>query len=327
MAQRAQSLLVGLIAVLALVGPAVAPAAVDAQAPDTVRIGVGVDPGYVPWWVADEKGYFKKYNINADIKHFTSGPEMADSAMAGEVDFASAGTATLMPRIARGNLAVLATMSLSASAFKVVAWHTIKSPEDLRGKKVGTVGGSTTDYLWALMAKKYGIPENELQIISIPPPELIPALDRGDIQAFMVWEPWPTRALEISGRDKVKILLSGGDFGYLQHFIVVVNRKLSDAKPDATARVLAALRDALAFTNTNRAEAVKIAATKTHLKPELTAPIVDLYKYSLSLTDEMRAAAKAEEAWMRSKGRIKADPIDWNKTIDSKFYEKAITLK
>jgi len=320
MTQR--SLMVGLIAALALL--CLAPPVV---AQDTVRIATGVDPVYTQWWVAEEKGFFKKYNLKADIKQFTGGPELSDAVMAGDADFASSGTATLMPRIARGNLAVIATISTSPNAFKVAARTSIQSPADLRGKKVGTVGGSTTDYLWAVLAKHYGIPESELQIVSIPPPELIPSLDRGDIQAFMVWEPWPSRAVEISGKDKVRILLSSGDFNYFLNFIAVVNRKFSDAKPDATARVLAAIRDATDFINTNRPEAVKIGAQYSKIKPELAGSIMGFYKYGLSITDAMRTAAKEEEAWMRSKGRIKADPIDWSKTIDPKFLEKSMAIK
>jgi len=316
-----RSFTVGLIAALLLSLPQ------PAAAQDAVRIGTGVDPVYAQWWVAHDKGFFKKYNLNSEIKQFTGGPEMADAVMAGELDFGSSGTATLMPRIARGNLLVIATISTSPDAFKVAARTTIKSAPDLRGKKVGTVGGSTTDYLWTLLAKRYGIPESELQIVSIPPPELIPSLDRGDIQAFMVWEPWPSRAVEISGKDKVHLLLNSGDFGYFLNFIAVVHPKFASANPDGTARVLAALRDATEFINKQRAEAVQIAAKWSRIKPELAAYNMNIYKYALTLSDEMRKTAREEEAWMRSKGRIKADPIDWRRTIDPKFFEKSMALK
>lgn len=325
MTQRFSSILVGLLVALTLALPGPAPTALAAE--DLVRIGTGVDPVYVQWWVAHDKGFFKKYNLRSEIKQFTGGPEMADAVMAGELDFGSSGTATLMPRIARGNLLVIATICTSPSAYKVAARTSINGPVDLRGKKVGTVGGSTTDYLWTVLAKRYGIPENELHLVSVQPPELIPSLDRGDVQAFMSWEPWPSRAVEISGKDKVKLLLSSGDFGYFLNFIAVVNRKFSDAKPEATARVLAALRDASDFINTNHAEAVQIGAQWSRIKPELSAAIINQYKYGLTVTDEMRKAAREEEAWMRSKGRIKGDPIDWSKTIDPKFFEKAIAMK
>ena len=325
MLERTRSRMVSVILALALVSLAMMPSPAAAQ--DVVRIATGVDPVYVQWWVAHEKGFFKKYNLNVENRQFTGGPDAADAVMAGEGDFTSSGTATLMPRIARGNLLVISTISTSSSAFKVAARTTINSATDLRGKKVGTVGGSTTDYLWSVLARRYGIPESELHLLPVQPPELIPSLDRGDIQAFMSWEPWPTRAVDIVGKDKVRILLTSGDFGYFLNFITVVNQKFAEAKPDATARVLAALRDATEFIYANRAEGIRIGAQYSKIKPELAAAIMDQYKYALSVTDDMRAAAKAEEAWMRGKGRIKGDPIDWSRTIDSRFYEKAMAMK
>ena len=66
----------------------------------------------------------------------------------------------------------------------MAALSSIKSLDDLKGKKVGTVGGSSTDYLWVLVAKKLDVPESAFDVVPMPPPELVPSLDRGDIQAF-----------------------------------------------------------------------------------------------------------------------------------------------
>ena len=54
--------------------------------------------------------------------------------------------------------------------------------------------------------------------------------------------------------------------------------------------------------------------------------IINLYRFSLGMTPETEAAAKAEEAWMRSKERLKGEPIDWSKTIDRSFLERAMTM-
>jgi NitT/TauT family transport system substrate-binding protein len=169
-------------------------------------VAVGVDPVFTPWWIAQDKGFFEKHNIKSVLTQFSGGPDIADATMDGEMDIASSGTATWIPRIARGSLLVLATMATSPDAFRMAALNSIKSLSDLRGKKVGSVGGSSTDYLWYLVEQKLKIPESGLQVVGTPPPELVPSLDRGYIDAFFCWEPWPTRALEVSGRDKVHIL-------------------------------------------------------------------------------------------------------------------------
>jgi NitT/TauT family transport system substrate-binding protein len=193
---------------------------------------------------------------------------------------------------------------------------------------VGTVGGSATDYLWSLVAKKLDVPENSLKLVPVTPPELVPALDRGDVQAFFSWEPWPSRAVEVSGKDKVHILASSGDVGYLLHFIIVGNKKFIEAKPDATVRLLAAMRDAIDYMNREHADAVKVGAERNKLSPQMSEKVIGFYKFKLDLSDpKLLETAKTEEAWMRSKERLKGGPINWEKTINASYLEQAIKVK
>ena len=74
----------------------------QARGEDVVRVAVGVDPVYTPWWVAQEKGFYQKHGIKAEITQFSGGPALADATMAGDTDISSSGTATWMPRIVRG---------------------------------------------------------------------------------------------------------------------------------------------------------------------------------------------------------------------------------
>ena len=299
----------------------------QARSEDVVKIAVGVDPVYTPWWVAQEKGFYKKHGIKADITQFSGGPALTDATMAGDTDISSSGTATWMPRIVRGSIVVLGTMATSTRNYGMAALSRIKTLSDLKGKKVGTVGGSSTDYLWHLVAKKLDVADTAFELVSIQPPELIPSLDRGDVDAFFCWEPWPVRAVEISGKDKVHILATSGDVGYLLNFIVAANKKFVEAKPEVTVRVLAALRDAIEYQNGNPPEAVRIGAESNKLKPDMSAFVIGLYKFALGQPPEMAAAAKTEEAWLRAKERLKGDPIDWSKTIDLQYLNRAMAMK
>jgi NitT/TauT family transport system substrate-binding protein len=299
-----------------------------ASAQDKIRVGVGVDPSYTTWWVAQDKGFFAKYGITAELTQFPSGAEIADGVMAGELDFGASGTATWMPRFVRSdNLRLVATQATSTDNFKMAALTSLKTLADVKGKKLGTVQGSTTDYLWALVAKKLNVPESELGITPVPPPELPAALDRGDIQAFFVWEPWPTKAVQISGKDKVHILASSGDVGYFQSFSIVGNKNFIQSKPDVTVRMLAAMRDASAFMKTNRAEAVKITAARNKVPLDIAEYIMGLYNFDIAFGDTIVSGAKVEEAWMRGKERLKGQPINWEKVVDRSYFDKSASVK
>jgi NitT/TauT family transport system substrate-binding protein len=300
----------------------------SALAQDAVRVGVGVDPSFTSWWVAADRGFFAKRNLKVEITQFSGGPDLADATMAGEQDFGSSGTATWMPRFVRSDsLRILCTMATSPNNFKMAALSSIKSLSDLKGKKVGTVSGSSTDYLWALVAKKLGIPESDLDIVGVTPPELVPALVRGDVQAFFSWEPWPTKAVEIAGKDRVHILANSGDVGYFQSFVVVGNKNFIQANPNVTVRLLAALRDATDHLNKDHSDAIKIAAARNKMTPELAEYILGLYNFKLDLADTMVQGARTEEAWMRGKERLKGAPIDWNVVVDRSYFDRAMVMK
>ncbi len=327
MKNRYSAFLSRLIRIIALGGLVAGPWSMAAQAQDLVRVAVGVDPVYTPWWIAQEKGFFKKYNITPEITQFSGGPTLADATMAGEMDIGSSGTATWMPRIVRGGMVILATMATSRDAYRMAARTSIKSLAELKGKKVGSVAGSSTDYLWVLVARKLNVPESGFQVLGMSPAELVPSLDRGDIEAYFVWEPWATRGVEVSGKNKVHILANSGDVGYLLNFVIGANKKFVDAKPEVVTRVLAAIRDAVDFQNKNPGEAARIGGEKNKLKPDGAANVINLYKFSMTITEDMVNAAKTEEAWMRSKARLKGEPIDWSKTVDRRAFDRAMAMK
>jgi ABC-type nitrate/sulfonate/bicarbonate transport system substrate-binding protein len=111
------------------------------------------------------------------------------------------------------------------------------------------------------------------------------------------------------------------------NFIVVVNKAFVAAKPEVVVRILAALREAIDYQNKNPADAAQIGGSRNKLSSDQAASIIKLYKYSLGISDQLTAAATAEEAWMRSKDRLKGAPIDWSKTIDRSYLDKAMALR
>ena len=129
------------------------------------------------------------------------------------------------------------------------------------------------------------------------------------------------------GYGKVHILANSGDIGYDLNFVVVANKRFVDAKPDATVKVLAALRDAINFQSSNPAEAAEISAKKNKVNAAMASYVTGLYKFDLNLTPETRTAAEAEEAWMRGKDRLKGQPIDWSKVINREYLDRAMAIK
>ncbi|MFF1568117.1 hypothetical protein ACFVY1_32165 [Streptomyces sp. NPDC058293] len=64
----------------------------------TVRIAVGVDPSYAPFFLADAKGLWAKHGVHVDLVQFAKGGEGVDALTAGQVQPAgNSETTTIKP--------------------------------------------------------------------------------------------------------------------------------------------------------------------------------------------------------------------------------------
>ncbi|MFX7732008.1 ABC transporter substrate-binding protein, partial [Acinetobacter baumannii] len=76
------------------------------------------------------------------------------------------------------------------------------------------------------------------------PPELPALLARGDIDAYFVWEPWPTLGVQQGGH----ILMTAGDVGYTSTLWLSANANWLAANKEVAGNILKALAEASEIT-------------------------------------------------------------------------------
>jgi NitT/TauT family transport system substrate-binding protein len=130
----------------------------------------------------------------------------------------------------------------------------IKSIADLKGKRVGLFGGpnSATTWLYRLIVHKfYGFDAmKDSKVHFGAPPLLMGMIDRGDLDALLVLDPFITQMLE-SGKYR-----SIAELGKLWRqktnqnpmlVAVTVNETWAKAHPDVVKRFVAGFREALIY--------------------------------------------------------------------------------
>lgn len=73
----------------------------------TVRIGVGIDPAYAPFFVADEQGIFDKHGVDAEVVQFAKGGDAIDAIAGGEIQLAGNSEVTTIGMLPRNDLCAL----------------------------------------------------------------------------------------------------------------------------------------------------------------------------------------------------------------------------
>jgi NitT/TauT family transport system substrate-binding protein len=136
-------------------------------AQERVRAGYSGISGYqVPLWLGVDLGLFKKYGLNLEPILFRGGAESALALTNGEIQF---DIVAPQPHIAAdlsgADIMIIGTY-FNKHTYSVVARAGIKSPQELRGKKIGvlsTVG--LNQIVVATALKHWGIDEKSVTLL------------------------------------------------------------------------------------------------------------------------------------------------------------------
>jgi NitT/TauT family transport system substrate-binding protein len=177
----------------------------------TVNVGQVQLPIFAPLYVADAKGYFKDAGIKLNLQNIKSGQEGVPLASSGQLDVLVAGfSAGMFNAIHTGlNIKVVGSMGVqpgsdepSPSAMivskKLVDSGKYKSLADLRGHKVGALGGvgGTSAYYISMALRTVGLGDKDVTLVNLSSPDIPSAIKNGSIDAAFVSAPFWKMAVD-----------------------------------------------------------------------------------------------------------------------------------
>jgi NitT/TauT family transport system substrate-binding protein len=222
------------------------------------------DLHHLPAFVALEKGYYKEQGLEVEVTGiFKAGPEEMSAFSAHSLDTGYVGEAPVIT--AQANKVVTVKMVAQAnkegSALVVSKYSLIKALGDLKGKVVAIPGHATIqDVLLRMALRQSGIKSTELTIMVLKPPEMLSALRSREIDAFIAWEPYPSKAVT-EGTGKI-ILDSGSIWKDHPCCALIVDQNLIPNREVVKALIRAHLK-AMRFIRDNGEEAKRIGVKYT----------------------------------------------------------------
>ncbi len=278
-----------------------------AWAQTKMTIATGVDPAFSQFYIAQQAGFFTKNGLDVSINTGPSGSAMVPFLINDQInaaygsDLAGVINHNIDPKIvavADGTLLV---------KWESVVGRDIPDLAGLKGKKIGIAKGTGAEIFWIGVMKKYGLTPSDYTVVDIEAPEMIAALERGDISAFAVWEPWPTRAVtSIKG---AKILVDGEGIVKNRNFIYM-NRGWIEKNRDTAERFIKSLCEANDLINTDRPAAAKMVAKFLSMPVSLATELMPKLEYDMFWTDASLVAIKDSEDLLIQRGKMKA-PLNY----------------
>ena len=168
-----------------------------------VKVGLVTWVGYGPFYVAEEKGYFRENNVSLDLERIEGDVERRAAIAAGRLDGIALTLDAMI--VLRGHGIPLKTvMAIDASdgGDGIVAVPAIKTVEDLKGKQIAFPIGLPSHFFLYSVLQEHGMKMSDIRPVMMDADQAGAAFASGKIEAAVTWEPWLSRASEV-GRGHV----------------------------------------------------------------------------------------------------------------------------
>ena len=274
-----------------------------------MSIFIGTTPHFGNVIVGAEKGFFENEGLPVKVTNFASGSTAVDAFRAGQGHLVVAGDMPSLRLWKQGGIGLCAQANYGELSI-IVAKKSINNPADLRGKKVGVLVGSTSEYFAKLYLASGGLDYKDIDVINLRPAEMVTGLVRGDIDAFVIWQPFGWRAVEADSN--AHIVTTGAPYF---HEWEMVNTMPEYAKthPEEIVAFLRGLDRAGKWIPDNSNEAAQIVAKSLRMDDVgIAKRMLEKIDWNIAYTHKFRSD-------MDRIGNFVGIPVDWNKMFDAKF--------
>ena len=215
----------------------------------------------LPVFVANERGLFKKHNLNVTIMDVKGGSQSGQALLAGAVDFALVAIEEVISMNAKGKAVQEVVGGTTRLPFTFIAANKVDLPHakegypavirDLKGLRLGiTSKGSSTDYVMRWLLKDAGMdPDKDAKIINAGlQAEAIAALQSNQIDTYLATDPTTTIATKVKkiARPVLSIFKGEGPSLLTDYMLngLAAQKTYIDSHPEVVKNLYAAIAEA-----------------------------------------------------------------------------------
>jgi NitT/TauT family transport system substrate-binding protein len=308
-------------------GLLLAAAAAHAQ---PLKVAVSRGPVSLPLYVAEANRYFQASGVAVEFVPCTSGLECFELMSSGAADVATAAELVLSLRAdSHPETVLLGTLSSSAHQIKLVARRDagIAKPQDVKGKTVATVMGTSAQYFMSNWLTFHGLGPSDVKLVATTPSDVVQTLATRRADAVAIWEPLASICVQELGGQAAII---ASPRVYTQFFSLLSTRRAVAVKPQALTRFLQALLKAERFIETEPRKARDILRSQLGGSSELADRLMGEQDYHLRLDQAVVTTMRSQVRWARKEKLVASPETDPAMLVDAKLLRalvpQAVTL-
>ncbi|MEU4226693.1 ABC transporter substrate-binding protein [Nonomuraea sp. NPDC026600] len=281
-----------------------------------VRIAIGIDQSFAPFFVAKRQGLFKAEGVDVELVQFAVGGDGVDALATDQVQFAASSDVTSIGKLGQiPAIRALLVYEQSGDYVKVVTRSGITAPEQIKTFAV-VPGLSEVSAVKYLQAK--GIDPASVKFVTAGPPEIPTLVRRGDADAYVLWEPWPTKGVEQGNT----IVSTTGAYGWKYSHWLMTTETWLGAHTDVAAKVARALARGADLVRSKPDVAAADTQQEAKIPLDQTLRAVKEIEFQVrDLTDADLLVYDSIAKFYLDRGKVKTKP-DVKKAVLTGWYAK-----
>jgi NitT/TauT family transport system substrate-binding protein len=240
-----------------------------AGAQDKVRMGLSsVSALHSATWVAEQRGFYRKYAIDAEVIVTGQGGTAGIGALlANDIQMVSSAGDLLAAAALRGGDTVMVAAVVNKGLQRILTVPEIKAPADLKGKRVGVTRiGAVSHVVLQMMLQRWKMNPNEVQVLQVgSSPNMLVSLDKKGIEAAVLTIP----SMFVAEDRGYRVLLDMADTDiYYLHTMIGTTRSYIKNHRDKVLRFLKGYLEGIAHVKQNRKDSLEIVKKKLRIGAE-----------------------------------------------------------
>lgn len=275
-------------------------------------------------WVAQDQGYFESNGVDAEVSMFGTGIEAIQSVIARQADMGNALDFAVLNLVAAAddNMSIIGAIAEPKPGFHSLAVRNdITGPEDLIGKKIGYVKGTSEHFVTVRYLEQNGISLDDVELVALPGLfELVGALKTNAVQAAWTWLDGTNQAADDTN---LKILTTDADVLGTTGIYLIAETGWANDNADAVGRVLKAYDAAAGYVAENPNDAAQIVADGTSGDAAVYAAVIPNQNFKMEFTQPMLDSLDSIAEFLVESGKLDAD-FDVRKFLNLDVMEAAL---
>jgi NitT/TauT family transport system substrate-binding protein len=239
---------------------------INAKILNKVPIKLGMDlwvPNFLAF-VAQEKGFFKKNNLDVNVTLLPKYGDAINIYSNRELDGIFAVYSDIIIQQSKGiDTKVVYNLDSSYNADAIVGKG--NNLLDVKGGKIGVEGINSFSHLFVLKSlEKIGISEGDVQFVDVPVQNVSTALQKGEIFAGHSYDPFTNDALNKG----FKILSTGADVPGIITTVLAFHSDIVKQRPQEIQNIVKSMIESKADYEINKNQDISIMASKSGLNKD-----------------------------------------------------------